>query len=284
MAEKYAGDAFREQFGPWALVAGGSDGIGESFARELAQRGLDIVLLARRKDPLEALAGTLEAEYGVRTHTIQADLTDDGIGEIVEDGTEGREIGLLVYNAGAVHGAKLFHEQPLDHALGLMHLNVRGPLTLAHSLGGRMRERGRGGMLFLTSLAAAVGSSYTTTYAATKSFDLILAEGLWHELAPHGVDVMAVVAGATRTPSMMSSTDGFDDYPGVMEPVDVARGALAQLGRGPMWVAGEANRAVAAQAWMANRVGFINGMSAAGAGIYGLPAVEVAGVDFTEPD
>lgn len=284
MAAKYEDSAFRERFGPWALVAGGSDGIGESFARELAQRGLDIVLLARRQEPLEALAASLEEDFGVRACAVQADLTDERIGEIVADGTGEREVGLLIYNAGAVHGAKPFHEQPLDHALSLMHLNVRGPLTLAHALGGAMRERGRGGMVFLTSMAAAVGSAYTTTYAATKSFDLILAEGLWHELAPHGVDVMAAVAGATRTPSMLSSTDGFEDYPGVMEPIDVARGALAHLGKGPMWVAGEANRSVAAQAWMNGRVGFINGMSAASAAIYGLPVHEVAGVDFTEPD
>ena len=83
---------------------------------------------------------------------------------------------------------------------------------------------------------------------------------------------------------MLSSTDGFEDYPGLMEPADVARGALEHLGKGPMWVAGEANRAVAAQAWMPNRVSFINGMSAAAGSIYGLPAVEVPGVDFTEPD
>ena len=284
MAAKYEGEAFRERFGPCAFVAGGSDGIGECFARELAQRGLDLVLLARRKEPLEALAAALGAEYGVAVHPVQADLTDPRIGEIVDEGTVDREIGLLVYNAGAVHGAKPFHEQPLEHALQLMDLNVRGPLTLAHRLGARMRERGRGGMLFLTSLAAAVGSAYTTTYAATKSFDLILAEGLWHELAPYGVDVMAAVAGATRTPSMLRSAEGFDDYPGLMDPADVARGALEHLGKGPMWVAGEANRAVAAQAWMANRVGFINGMSAAAAEIYGLPAAEVAGVDFTESD
>ncbi|HPG27251.1 MAG TPA: SDR family NAD(P)-dependent oxidoreductase, partial [Myxococcota bacterium] len=238
-------DDFRARYGPWALVAGASDGIGECFARALARRGTNLVLLARREPLLADLAAELRARHGIETRCLPADLTGDDLDRRVADATDDLEVGLLVYNAGAVHGARPFHDQPVEHALGLVALNCRGPVLLAHRLGRRMRDRGRGGMLFLTSMAALAGSSYTATYCATKSFDLVLAEALWHELTPRGVDVMAVIAGATRTPSMLTSNPGFEDYPGLMEPEDVAAGALANLGRGPVWVAGKANRETA---------------------------------------
>src|SRR5689334_10250659 len=145
----YPGEAFAAQFGPWALVAGGSDGTGEAFARELARRGLDVVLLARRAEVLERVASELTAEFGVRTATIVADLTDPEIGPIVERGLAGREVGLLVVNAGAVHGAAHFLDRTLDDVMQLVHLNCRAPVTLAHLLGGPMRDRGRGGILLM---------------------------------------------------------------------------------------------------------------------------------------
>lgn len=275
-------EAFRQRFGPWALVAGASDGIGESFARQLAERGLNVALLARREALLEEVAAGLRADHGVETRVVVADLTAEDLDQRLARGTDDLEIGLLVYNAGAVHGARHFHDQPVEHAMGLVHLNCRGPVLLSHRLGGRMRQRGRGGMLLLTSMAALSGSSYTAAYCATKSFDLILAEALWHELGPQGVDVMAVIAGATRTPSMLSSNEAFEDYPGIMEPSDVASGALANLGRGPVWVAGEANRAAARGILPVPRTGLINGMAQATAELYGLPFVEMKGQEFGE--
>jgi len=282
--ENYDRQTFQSRFGPWALVAGASDGIGESFARQLAERGLNLVLLARREALLEEVAARLRAEHGIQTRVVVADLTGDDLDERVARGTDDLDVGLLVYNAGAVHGARHFHEQPVDHALGLVALNCRGPVLLTHRLGNRMRDRGRGGILLLTSMTALSGSSYTATYAATKSFDLILAEALWHELKPQGVDVMAVIAGATLTPSMLTSNESFAAYPGAMQPDDVAAGALANLGRGPSWVAGKANREAAQGLSPAPRPALINGMSQATATLYDLPFVEAEGSDFSELD
>ncbi len=273
---------FRERYGRWALVAGASDGIGESFARQLAEAGLDVILLARREALLETKARELRDEFGVEARIVVADLTGEDLDARIADATKDLEIGLLVYNAGAVHGARPFHDNPVDHALGLVNLNCRGPVLLTHRLGLAMRERGRGGMLLLTSMAALAGSSYTAAYCATKAFDLILAESLWHELAPSGVDVMAVVAGATRTPSMLTSNPGFEAYPGIMEPADVARGALRNLGRGPVWVAGSANREAAGGLYPVPRVAAINGMSQACAQLYDLPYEEATGREFGE--
>lgn len=272
----------RERYGPWALIAGASDGIGESFTRRIAAAGINVLMLARREPLLESLAESIRSEHGVEARTIVADLTADDLDERVGRGVGDLEVGLLVYNAGAVHGAAKFHDQPVDHALGLVALNCRGPVLLTHRLGKAMRERGRGGIVLLTSMAGLSGSSYTATYGATKSFDLILAEALWHELAPHGVDAMAVVAGATRTPSMLESQPGFESYPGIMEPDDVANGALRNLGAGPVWVAGEANRTAAAGLIPVPRVVMVNAMSQATAGLYGLPFDEARGKEFPD--
>lgn len=279
---RYDAESFHSQFGPWALVAGASDGIGESFARRLAAAGINLILLARREALLEEVADRLRSEFEIETRIIVADLTGPDLDQRVARGVEGLEVGMLVYNAGAIHGAKAFHDHPVEQALGLVDLNCRGPVLLAHRLGGPMRERGRGGILLLTSMAGLSGSSYTATYAATKSFDLILAESLWHELRPSGVDVMAVVAGATKTPSMLNSNEGFADYPNVMEPEDVARGALANLGGGPVWVAGAHNRAAAAGILPIPRTALINGMSEATAQLYDLPFVRAFGEEFSE--
>lgn len=283
MARGSAND-FLHRYGPWALVAGASDGIGECFARDLARRGLSVVLVARREKVLEEVAAGLRKDFGVATRTIVADLTSPGLGPTIARGVEGLDLGLLVFNAGAVHGAKGFLDQPLEDTLKLVDLNCRGPMTLVHRLVPAMRARGRGGVVLVTSISALSGSSFTATYNATKSFDLIFAESLWHELAPFGVDAMAAIVGATRTPAMLGSTTGFEQYPGVMEPDDVARGALAALGQGPAWVAGKANRETVRGLFPLPRTQIINGMSRAVCGIYGLPFVEAKGVELADLD
>jgi short-subunit dehydrogenase len=273
-------DRLRGRYGPWALVAGASDGIGAAFARQLAAAGVNLVLLARRAALLDELAAELEAAHGVSTRRVVADLAAPGLLEHVREATDALEIGLLVYNAGATHGAGSFHEQPLTAALTLVELNCRTPVQLVHHLGARMRERGRGGIMLLSSLASLSGGALTVTYNATKSFDMILAEGLWHELKPAGVDAMCLMVGATRTPSMLSSRPSFAGYPGIMEPAQVAAEGLGFLGRGPLWVAGEHNRAIVRRLLPVPRIGQINALSAATATIYGAPVRTLEGEDF----
>jgi uncharacterized protein len=241
-----------------------------------------VLLLARREALLAALAGELRAKHGVEARTLVADLTAADLDARVAAATRDLDVGLLVYNAGAVHGGATFHDRPVDHALGLVALNCTGPLLLAHRLGARMRARGRGGIVLMGSMICFAGSAYVATYSATKAFDRILAEGLWHELAPHGVDVLCAVAGATKTPAMLASNESFASYPGAMEPDDVARGALDFLGRGPVWIAGAANRATAKGLSPGPRIPVINGMSEASAAIYGLPYTPASGVEFAE--
>ena len=233
---------FRDRYGPWALVAGASAGLGEAFARRLAGRGLHLVLLARRGDALEALGAELRRAHGVEVRAAPMDLARPDLAAAVERATAGVEVGLLVYNAAA-SAIGPFVERPLDDHLRVIDVNCRGPLTLAHLLGGPMARRGRGGIVLMTSLAASQGNPLLASYAASKAFNLVLAEGLWAELREQGVDVLACRAGATRTPGYEASRPR-RSVP-LMEPDDVARRALAALGRGPSAVAGTLNRVAA---------------------------------------
>jgi short-subunit dehydrogenase len=156
---------------------------------------------------------------------------------------------------------------------------VPRPLLLAHHFGARLRARGRGGIVLMSSLQSLAGAHYQATYAATKAFDTVLAEGLWHELAPEGIDVLGVLAGATRTPTGLAASAKFLDK---MDPAEVAVGALDHLGKGPSYVPGDTNRAIAKSLWPVPRVGIVNAMSQAGAELFDLPHAAVAGREFHE--
>jgi len=262
------------------VIAGGSDGIGGAFARELAARGLDVALIARRADPLEALAKSIANEYGVATRTIQADLTGDAVSESVASATADLDVGLFIHNAGSNHAAGKFLDQSIDDALFLVALSCRAPVSLGHHFGARLRERGRGGMIFMSSLACLAGGGNQATYSATKAFDTILAEGLWVELAPHDVDVLGVLAGATKTETMLDQKpEAFAD---AMDPAEVARGALDHLGKGPNWIPGEANQGMAKGLWPVPRIGVVNAMTQASAELFDLPFTPVEGVEFDD--
>ncbi len=235
--------SLRDKYGPWALVAGASEGIGAAFAEEIAARGLHLVLLARRIEPLEEVARRIRAAHGVEVVTASVDLGAPSVLNDVHRVVEGREVGLLVYNA-ALSLVGPFLEQPLADKLRLIDVNCRGPLILSDELGRAMVRRGRGGIIILSSLAGTQGTGHVLTYAASKAFNLVLAEGLWYELREHGVDVLACRAGATRTPGFEASKPRRVMAP-MMEPRAVAVEALAALGKGPSMVPGALNRAVA---------------------------------------
>lgn len=229
---------FADRYGPWAIVAGASNGIGAAFARSIAARGCNVVLVSRDGVALRAVAADIEKSCGVKTSTLAVDLTDEDVMERVASATAGLDIGLMVYNAGATHGASRFLDRSVEDHLYLVRLNCRGPVLWCHHFGRRLRARGRGGIVLMASLSGLVGSGLVATYSASKGFDINLAEGLSVELAPAGVDVLGVVAGLTRTPAMLHSGVKLEGFP-LMEPDEVAEGALEALGRGEsLWAAG----------------------------------------------
>ena len=227
-----------DRYGPWAVIAGGSEGVGASFAHQLADAGLNLVLIARKPGPLEETAAEVRAK-GVEVRTLELDLLDPSALKAVRSVTDDVEVGLLIFNAGANSYGHDFVTGDLDRVQGVIDLNITSQLQLTHHFGALMRERGRGGIILVGSLAGYMGQAQISIYSAVKAFSRVFAEGLWLELREHGVDVLELVLGVTRTPAMARAGLNFD-IPGlnVAEPEDVAREGLEHLGDGPVWVAG----------------------------------------------
>jgi short-subunit dehydrogenase len=224
------------QYGPWAVIAGGSEGVGAEFAALLAEAGINLVLIARKPGPLQATAARCRA-LGVTVRELAVDLTTgDGIAEII-GATADLEVGLLIYNAGANTHSAEFLDGDLAAFQRVIDLNVTTPLRLVHHFGAPMRERRRGGLMLVGSLSGHLGSARHTVYGGVKAFSRIYAEGLWLELREHNVHVLELVLGLTRTPAMERVGLNFD-IPGmaVSDPADVAREGLANLANGPVHI------------------------------------------------
>jgi short-subunit dehydrogenase len=234
----------RARYGPCALIAGASEGIGAAFARVLAEAGLDLVLIARRPDPLEALAAELRSRFGVSIETLAIDLASPELEAHFSALAAQHEIGLVVYNA-ALSVVAPFLETSVQDKQRMLDVNARGPLLAAHVFGKRMAERGRGGIVLVSSLTAFWGSPWLATYGATKAFNLSLGEALAHELGERGIDVVVSCAGATRTPGFMARVAAGDpaaSAPSSMDPDAVARETLHALPKRSAFVPGASNR------------------------------------------
>ncbi len=263
------GKGLLDRYGPWALVAGGSEGLGAAFAEELAGAGFSLLLAARRTEPLEQTACRLRAAHGVEVKTVALDLAAaDGVRRLLA-AARGREIGLAVCNAAASHtGPFLAADAAFYERIVLT--NCRAPLLLVRALGEGMAERGRGGIVVMTSLSAMWGTPYVAAYGATKAFLLNLAEGAGEELAARGVDMLACMAGPIRTPGYLSSKPaGSGPSTFEMEPAAVAREALAALGRRRLVVPGRINRVARAVLGMLPRQAAVRMMGRNTRAMYG---------------
>lgn len=235
--------SFVERYGPWAVVAGASEGTGRSFARKIAANGVPCVLLGRREGPLEAVAEEILSATGIRCVTAAVDLAAPDAFERILAAVGTRHVGLYVGNAGADPNGARF----LDAEVAVwLELVQRGVLTLVrccHHFGGLMRARGKGGLLLVNSGACYGGGSFLAVYSATKAFMLNLAEGLWAELHPHGIDVLTLILGMTDTPAFrkLLAERGQPVPAGIASPDDVAETGLTRLPHGPVhnWGASE---------------------------------------------
>jgi uncharacterized protein len=223
---------FAQQYGPWALVTGASSGIGTGFAEELAARGVNLVLSARRVDRLEALVLRLEADHAITTRVVPGDLADPAEPARLAQACGDLDVGLVVSNAG--FGLKGPHEgnDPATMTDMLM-VNCNAPFQLAHAFVPRLRARGRGGLLLVSSIEGLMGCPYSTAYSASKALVIALGEGLWGELAGSGVDVLTTCPGATE--SEAAGKQGIDIalLQNVMPARECARLSLDALAEGP---------------------------------------------------
>ena len=222
--------------GKWALVTGASAGIGSAFAEELALGGTNLVLTARRKDRLDDLAGRLAATYKVRTEVFTADLADPSAPEKIFAFAKekGIEIDLLINNAGFGRYGE-FPSVERQRLLDMIQVNCSAVVHLTHLFAQGMVARRRGDILILASTASFQAVPYISTYAATKAFDLLFAEGLAEELKPYGIRVCALCPGSTE--SEFHAVSGQEKFQRRMETAKkVAHTGLKALAAGKSYV------------------------------------------------
>ena len=241
---------FATKYGPWALVAGASDGLGAAFAAGLADRGLNVVLLARRQAVLDRVAAEINSRSSVETRTLAIDLVEPGAAAAIAAATGDLKIGFLVYCAGADPNFKPFLANPIEAAEAMVQRNCMVPMQLCHHFAPAMVERGSGGIVIFGSGAGLAGGPNMVAYGASKAFDMVFAEALWAELHDKGVDVLGLILGKTNTPALrqlehsrgqISSPD--DLPPGAAAVADVIAEAFENLTNGPTWMVGEDMRA-----------------------------------------
>ncbi len=236
---------FKEKYGDTALIAGASEGMGAAYAHALAARGLSLVLVARRKDVLEETALTISKRYNVNVMPVACDLAAPGATQQIAQAIGDMQVDFLVYNAALSYIGPYLATAPSTHA-AIAAVNMVTPLAMLHYFGGKMVQRGRGGVVIMASIAGFQGSGYLSTYAATKAFNRVLAEGLWYEWKPKGVDVIGCIAGATATPNYINTKPGKASplEPKPQQPEDVVEQCLRKIGTTPSFISGTGNKLV----------------------------------------
>jgi short-subunit dehydrogenase len=167
----------------------------------LAAQGLNIALVARKRPALEEAAAALRGASKVEVRTLSQDMTAPDATDAIREFTSDIDVGLMVYNAGAMDRITTFLGDSIEGHLHTLRLNCEGPTRMCHHFGGRMRDRQRGGIVLMSSVSGLAGSYGVPIYGATKAFDMILGEGLWYEFKDFGVSVLTAVLGSVSTPS-----------------------------------------------------------------------------------
>ena len=222
------------KYGPWALIIGGSEGVGAAFARKLAADGFKLVLVARKLEPLQQLSKELAAN-GSEVRIASVDLSKHDSLQRVREVTDDIEVGMLIYNAGANNTRGNFVELDPEVYRSVINITVIGQSEFARHYGGLMRERRRGGIILAGSLSGYMGSASLAAYTAAKAFSRVFTESLWVECAPMGIDVLHLNIGFTATPAMARLGINLS---AATAPEIVAQEGLDNITNGPIWIAG----------------------------------------------
>ncbi len=235
---------FKTAYGEWALIAGGAQGIGAAYADYIAARGVNVAIIDLDAQTLRQQCERLESQYGVQTLAVRQDLAAIDLLSKLDRTLGSREIGLLVYNAAIADVGPFFKpDTGLELELRKIAVNVTGPLSLVYHFSPAMLRRRSGGIVLMSSGTGLLGSPYYAHYAATKAYNINLAEGLYHEFKAYGVHVLACIAGMTLSSTMAEAVErgeGADfQFQTCEELVSEAMGAL---GTQPSLISGENNR------------------------------------------
>jgi len=225
-----------ERYRPWALIVGGSEGIGASFARKLAAMKFNVVIVARKTGPLEDVANEIR-KTGAEVRTVSVDLSEPDALLKVRAATDDIEIGFLIYNAGANHTRGNFVELDPEVYRSVIAITVTGQAEFVRHYGALMQARGRGGIILAGSSSNFLGSPTLATYTGAKAFSRIFSEALWAECKPMGIDVLHMVVSFTDTPAMRRL--GLDTST-AQSPDEAAQQALDNMENGPLLILGGA--------------------------------------------
>jgi short-subunit dehydrogenase len=234
---------FKKKYGPWCMVIGAAEGLGEAYTIALAKRGMNIIMVDNQKPLLDALSKKVEQEYGIETILLQLDLYEADAFEKMSQQIQKVDCRLLVYNA-AYSLIKPFIDHTTEELDHFIDINTRTQIKLVHEFSLYLIEKKlSGGLLLMSSLAGLIGMQLVTPYAATKAFTWNLVEALHHELTPYKIDIMACIAGATATPAYLKTNPRYGILkPSVMNPSRVAELTLKKLGKKTLFIPGCSNR------------------------------------------
>jgi len=232
---------FTRRYGPWALVVGGSDGLGAAFVHQLAARGINCIIVARRQNVLDALALDVRRTHGVEVRTASIDLEADGAATKLAAVVADVELGLVVFNAGAEASGSTFLDHPLEHWRAINRRNIDTLTEALHIFGSRLAAQRRGGIVIVGSIAALGGGARSGIYSATKGYALNLGESLWAELKPLGVDVLNLLFAIADTPTLravLARNEIPIEAANATPPAEIAKATLAAIGDGPTFIFG----------------------------------------------
>jgi short-subunit dehydrogenase len=239
----------QKQYGSWALVAGAAEGLGEAFSTVLAMAGINLVMADIKAAPLEKLASLLATTYGVRTEPLVIDLSEENAWMRCMEKISGHDCRLLVWNAAYSH-VRPFTEHSHEVLDKFVNVNARNVIHLVSAFVSSMSNEkmsneqwGGAGILLMSSLSGVIAPPLVAPYAATKAFNIKLAESLFYELKPLNIRISACTAGITSTPKFWESKPVFGRFkPQIMDGMSVATYALKNLGRRPAITPGWQNR------------------------------------------
>jgi short-subunit dehydrogenase len=235
--------SFKEKYGPWAIVVGSAEGLGEAYSRALAKRKLNLVMVDRKAGLMQKVAESLEKAYGIQTRCLELDLSEKDAAHRIMKTADTVDARMLLYIA-AFSTIKPFLSYSAEELDAYQAVNMRTKVKLTQAFAKKLTDaKKKGGILFMSSLSGLIGMQLIAPYAATKAYAWNLAESLHFELQADGIDVMACVAGATSTPAYNKTTPKYGAFkPKVMEPDEVAELALKNFGKKALYIPGFSNR------------------------------------------
>lgn len=224
-----------QKYGPWALITGSSEGIGKGFARRCAKEGMNLIMIARREDKLNASAAELADEFGVETRTLSLDMTQQGAIETITDAVKDLDVGMLINNVAFSRPAE-FLSLSEENIAKQIYVNVSVVAMLTHHFGKIMQARDRGAIINVSSRTGEIAMPYFAMYCATKSFISILTESLWFELKDTNVDVLVIKPDQTATEGYLSKNPTIWGDAGIQTVEDCIDESFNALGSYAGWL------------------------------------------------